>query len=139
MHSLPYSFPLWFVTRCWIEFPLVYSRILLFIHSVYNSLHLFIPNSPSIPSSSPHLATKVCSKSVSLFLLLDGFIYVIESAYKWYRGIYLSYLTYSTWYDNTRSIHVAANGIISLFWWLSSIPLCIYTTSSLFIHLLGDI
>ena len=34
----------------------------------------------------------------------------------------------------SRSIHVAANGIISFFLWLSSIP-CIYITS-LFIHLL---
>ena len=35
----------------------------------------------------------------------------------------------------SRSIHVAANGIISFFLWLSNIPVCIYTTSSLSIHL----
>ena len=38
------------------------------------------------------------------------------------------------------SIHVAANGIISfVFLWLNNIPLCIYTISSLSIHLLMDI
>ena len=30
----------------------------------------------------------------------------------------------------SRSTHIAANGIISLFLWLSNIPLCIYTVSS---------
>ena len=30
----------------------------------------------------------------------------------------------------SRSILVAANGIISFFLWLNSIPLCIYTISS---------
>ena len=37
------------------------------------------------------------------------------------------------------SIHVAANGIISFFLWLSNSPLYIYTTSSLSIHLSMDI
>ena len=37
------------------------------------------------------------------------------------------------------SIHVAANGIISFFLWLSSIPLYLYTTSSLSVHLSMDI
>ena len=35
----------------------------------------------------------------------------------------------------SRSIHVAINGTISFFLWLSSIPLCIYTTPYLSIHL----
>ena len=39
----------------------------------------------------------------------------------------------------SSSIHVAANGIMSFFLWLSSIPLCIYTTSSESKHLLMDI
>ena len=39
----------------------------------------------------------------------------------------------------SRSIHVAANGIISFFLWLSNIPLYICTTSSLSIPLLMDI
>ena len=40
---------------------------------------------------------------------------------------------------NSRSIHVVANGIISFILWLSSIPLYIGTTSSLFIRLSMDI
>ena len=42
-----YSFPLWIVTECWIQFPVLYSRTLLLILSVYNRLHLLIPNSQS--------------------------------------------------------------------------------------------
>ena len=38
-----------------------------------------------------------------------------------------------------RCLCVAANGIISLFSWLSSIPLDIYTTSSLSIHINGHL
>ena len=34
----------------------------------------------------------------------------------------------------SRSVHVAANGIISFFLWLSNIPLPICATSSLSIH-----
>ena len=39
----------------------------------------------------------------------------------------------------SRSIHVAANGIISFFLWLSNIPLCICTISSLSSPLWMDI
>ena len=49
-HTL-YSFPLWFIiTGYWKEFPVLYSRTMLFIHSVYKSLHLLISNSHSTPS-----------------------------------------------------------------------------------------
>ena len=37
-HSFLYYFPLWFITRYWIQFPMVYSKI-LFIHSIYTSLY----------------------------------------------------------------------------------------------------
>ena len=37
--------PLWLIKGYWIYFPVLYSRILLWIHSVYNSLHLLLPNS----------------------------------------------------------------------------------------------
>ena len=42
---------------------MLYSRTLLFIHSLYNSLHLLIPNSQSIPPSLPlpPWQPKVCS------------------------------------------------------------------------------
>ena len=38
-----------------IVFPMLYSRILLFIHSIYSSLHLLIPNSQSFPPLLPLL------------------------------------------------------------------------------------
>ena len=37
-YSFSYSFPLWLITGYWIWFPVIYSRSLLFIHSLYNSL-----------------------------------------------------------------------------------------------------
>ena len=48
--------------------PLSYSRTLLFIHSISNTLHLLIPNSQSIlPHPSPLATTSLFSLSVSLF------------------------------------------------------------------------
>ena len=35
------------------HFPALYSRVLLFIHPMYNSLHLLSPNSQSIPPQPP--------------------------------------------------------------------------------------
>ena len=34
-------FSIWFITGCWIQFPVLYSRTFLFIHSICNSFHLF--------------------------------------------------------------------------------------------------
>ena len=53
------------------------------------------------------------------------------------------YLSFSVWLTSlsmiiSRSIPVAASGIISFFLWLSNIPLCICTTSSLSNHLSVD-
>ena len=38
------SFLLWFIPGYQTEFPVLYSRALLFIHPVYHSLHLLTPN-----------------------------------------------------------------------------------------------
>ena len=66
MNSFSYSFPLWFITGYWIQFPVLYSRTLLFIHLIHNSLHLLIPNSQSIspllPLPKPHLGFRLISK-----------------------------------------------------------------------------
>ena len=66
--SFLFSFPLQ-------GFPesVLYSRTLLFIRSIYTSLHLLIPNSQSVPphdlSPTPALATvRLFSISVSLFV-----------------------------------------------------------------------
>jgi len=42
-----YSVLLWFITECWTQFPVLYSRTLLFIHLLYNSLQLLILTSQS--------------------------------------------------------------------------------------------
>ena len=69
-HIYIYSFPLWFITGYWIWFSLLYSRTLLFIHSLYTHLHLLTPNSQSFPPVLPSsLATgSLFSMSVTLFL-----------------------------------------------------------------------
>ena len=45
VYSFSYSFPLWLVMGYWIQFSVLYSGSLLFIHPIYISLHLLIPNS----------------------------------------------------------------------------------------------
>ena len=37
-------FSVMFISGHWVQFPVLYSRTLLFIHSIYNSLHLLSPN-----------------------------------------------------------------------------------------------
>ena len=66
------SFLLWFITWYWRHFPMLSSRTLLFIGSVYTSLHLLIPNSLSIPPSAPCplATTSLFSMSKGLFLFL---------------------------------------------------------------------
>jgi len=61
-YSFLYSFPLWFITSYWIQFPMLYSRTWLFTHSVHTSLHLLTPH-PSLPTT-----TSLFSVSLSLFL-----------------------------------------------------------------------
>ena len=58
-HSFSYYFPLWFITEYCIQFPVLHSRIFLFIYSLYNSVHLLIPDSQFFPSSPPW-QTQVC-------------------------------------------------------------------------------
>ena len=70
---------------------------------------------------------------------LNPFFFFLDSTYKWYHMIF-SFL----WFTSltvmiSGFIHVAAKDIISLFYWLSSIPLYIRITSSLSIHLSMDI
>ena len=38
IYSFSYSFPLWFIIGYWLLFPMLYSRVLLFIHSIYIGL-----------------------------------------------------------------------------------------------------
>ena len=59
---LKYSFPLWFITGYWIEFLVLYSRTLLFIHPLYTSLHLLNQSSQCFPP--PSLSPPLCELQV---------------------------------------------------------------------------
>ena len=60
------------------HFPVLYNKI-LFIHSMLNSLHLFIPTpSPSLLHSFPSWQPKICSVCLWLyFCFIDEFISII--------------------------------------------------------------
>ena len=84
LHFFLCSFPLWFISGYRMWFPMLSSRILLFIHFMYDSLHLLIPNqSIPLPPLSP-LVTTVCFLSMSLLLFCRQvhLCHVLESTYK---------------------------------------------------------
>ena len=142
--SFSYSFSLWLVAGFWLYFPVLYSRILLFILYIYNHLPLLIPNPSSFPPQ-PHIP-RGQPKSV-LYMWLFLFcryvdLHILDSTCKWDMVFVFFILTLLS-VIVSRSIHVAANDIISFFWWQCDIPLCmcvyIYLTTSLSIQLLMDI
>ena len=62
-------FSIMVITGCWIEFPVLYGRTMLYL----NSLHLLIPNSQSIPLPTWQ---QVCSLWIC-FCFIDKFISVL--------------------------------------------------------------
>ena len=65
-------------------------------------------------------------------LKISSFVLFLDVTYKWYHIFVFLPLTYFT---PSRFIHVTTNGVILFFLWQSNIPLYIFTTSSLSIHL----
>ena len=75
-----FSFLLWCITGYWIQFPVLNSRTLLCIHSLYNGLPLLISHSQSSPPPPPlPLATTslvvcwvcwVCSCFINKFICI---------------------------------------------------------------------
>ena len=120
---------------------MLYIRTFLFIHSINTSLHLLIPNSQSnlLPCPTPLETTDVCSVFLILFLFHRWvhLRHILDSTYKWYDMVFLFFwlTSLSRTLIISSCIPVAADGIISSFLWLSSIPLYICTTPSLSIHL----
>ena len=102
---------------------------LLFIHPIYNSLPLLIPNSHSFPSLLPPPSWQPqVSVSVSLFLFLSyvDLCNILDS----YIGNIIWYPSFSFYLASlsmiiSRSIHAAANALFHSFLWLSNIPLCV--------------
>ena len=75
-YTLFFIFFSWFITADWKQFAVLYSRNLLFIHCIFNSLHLLIPNPQTVPSlpQLPPWQPRLFSMSVSLFLFCNKFI-----------------------------------------------------------------
>ena len=71
-------------TGYWIEFSVLYSRTLLFIYPMYNSLHLLIPNLESIPllTPLPWQPQVCCSLSVSLLRRQVHLCHISDATYK---------------------------------------------------------
>ena len=81
-------FSIMLITRYWIQFPVVYSWTLLFIHIIYNSLHLLILNSQYFPPLalllSNHKSILCMCESVSVF-----FVSCLASTYKWHYMVFV--------------------------------------------------
>ena len=74
------------------KLPVWFSRTLLFIHIISNSLHLLIPNSQSIPTPPPAMATtSLFSRSVSLFLFhrYVHLCHILDSTDNWYYSVFV--------------------------------------------------
>ena len=81
-----------FITVCWIEFPVLYSRTLLFIDHIYNTLPLLPLNSQSIPPPPTlTLGSHQSVLSVSLFLFhrYVDLCHVLDSTCKWYHMVFV--------------------------------------------------
>ena len=74
IYSYSYSFPLRFITGYWIYFPVLCSRILLFIRLTYTGLHVLTPGSQSFP---PHPLSNYRSVPCVYFYFIGRFTCVI--------------------------------------------------------------
>ena len=114
---------------CW-------SCILYIVEYIFNPTLLIYP-SPSFPFGNHSLF--YISMGLFLFCISIHLYLFLDFPYKHYHTILFVFVCLSSpSMVISRSIQVAANDIIS-FLWLSSIPLYVYTTSSLSIHLLLNI
>ena len=127
--SLPYQLPFlnWSIAdlQCCVNF----CDKLLFIPSACSGLHLLTPNSQSIPPLPPW-QPQVCSLCLWVcFCLIDRFICVRFHIQGISYSICLSLSDFISMIIS-RSIHVAANGIISFFL-MASTPLNTHMPSHL--------
>ena len=91
---------------------------------VFVNPKLLIYCSSSFPFSNRGFVSYVCD-SVSLFQNKFICIIFLDSTYKWYHRMFVFLWLTSFSMIISGSIHVAENGIISFFSWLSSIPVCV--------------
>ena len=107
-----YSFSLRFITGHWIQFPALRRRTLLTC-SMYDGLHLLFPNSQFFPPPSPTLATpSVLYVCESVFHRYVHLCRILDSMYKWYHMVLVSFWLSLLSMIICRSSHVAPNSII---------------------------
>ena len=105
---------------------MLYNRTLLFIHPIYNSLHLLNPNSQSFPF--PLATTSLFSMSVSQFLdhRYVHLCHLLDSTYKWYHLVFVFlFLTYLGGSSLVASM-LLQMALFCSFLWLSQ-HFCYYT------------
>ena len=90
------------------------------------------------PSPSP---TSLFSKSMIFFSMETVYLCcILDARYEWYHMVFIFlFLTYFTQYEPLVPTMLLQMALCHSFLWPSSIPLCIYTTSSESSHLLMDI
>ena len=114
------------------RFPCALQWVLI-NHLLYNSEYTLFSQSQFFPP--PNYFTYCNYKidfEICLFLFFLNKLFLsllLNSTYKWYHMMFVCLWLISLSMITSRSTHVAANGIISCFLWLSNIPLCICTTS----------
>ena len=117
-----YYLPSCSITRDWILFPLLYSKTSLLFHSKckFASANPKLPVHPT-PSPSPLAIMSWFSMSVYLFLFHSREICaIIQNILNLHMHVTIWYLSFSFWLTSlsmsiSSCIHLAANGIISLF------------------------
>ena len=126
----------WLYSLCCAIYPCSLFQTQQFVS--LNPLSLFILPLPLTPWVTTNLF---------LYLSVCFFSYYSHQFVAYFQIPHISdiiqYLSFSVWLISlnikaSRSIHVVANDKISSFLWLRSIPLYMYATFSLFIHLLMD-
>ena len=99
---------------------MLYGRILLFIHPVYNSWHLLIPNSQSFPPPFPPPSNhkSVLYVSLLLFSRYVDLCHILDSMYKWHHMVFAFLLFHLVW------LSLGPSMLLQMFYsWLSNIPL----------------
>ena len=77
IHSFfSYYLPSFSIARDLIQFPVLYSRTSLLIHSKCNSLHLLTPNSQSIPLTHNHKSVLYVCEPVSVLQIASSVPYI---------------------------------------------------------------
>ena len=93
---------------------------------------------PSLPPGNHKFVFYICN-SISVLQISSFVPLFLDSTYKQCHMVFVFLCLTLLSMTISRSIHVAANGIILFFLWLSNIPLYICITSSLSIPLSMDI